>query len=69
MMQFWWDHTPPLHSWDHWDTASLLVTVSAFLDWMPRVAALLAVVVWGLRIAQDPLIKDWMSRFRKWRKK
>lgn len=56
-------------AWDKWDTLSIVVTISALLDFMPKIAALLAVVVWGLRIAQDPLVLGWVSRFRQWRKK
>lgn len=69
MMHFWWSSDPQPTPWNSWDTASLIVTISAFLDWMPRIAAFLAVIVWGLRIAQDPMVKRWIERLKKWRNK
>lgn len=55
------------HTWGHWDSASLLVTISALLDVMPKVAALLAVIVWGLRIYRDPTVQGWLASYKRWR--
>lgn len=61
MMNF---NFPEAHPWDGWDTASLLVTISALFDYVPKLAAVLALLVWGLRLWRDPVIQDLVTKWR-----